>query len=285
MILVTIWLVSDAKLSFPCPESGPLFDQIAELVAGLDDAQNNGSKILQLQIDGPEGSRGIAISTRNILAIETNPASVFDTQRPPAVAQTAPYIRIPDFMPSATHKQILNYALSREDDYTRSTVRTAKDEENKHDARVRDSLVLRDPQGLPEAFEHDLRALVPDALQALNMDLPEDFELELQLTAHNDGAFYKMHRDNSTPASSVRQLTFVYYFHHEPKAYSGGEIRLFDTLRDSDAAAVTFVSIEPDNNSLLLFPSGIPHEVREVSCPSEKFKGSRFTLNGWVRFK
>lgn len=285
MISVTFWLVSDTKLSFPCPETGPLFDQIEKLVAGLDDVQNSGSEVLQLQIDGPEGSRGIAISTRNILAIETSPASVFDTQRPPTVAQTAPYIRIPDFMPSAAHKQILNYALSREGDYSPSTVKASLTDENKRDASVRDSLVLRELGGLPAEFEQDLRTLIPDAMQVLDMDLPQNFELEFQLTAHNDGAFYRMHRDNNSPSTGMRQLTFVYYFHHQPQAYSGGEIRLFDTLKDSEAAAVSSVSIFPDDNSLLLFPSGIPHEVTEVSCPSKNFEASRFTLNGWVRFE
>jgi SM-20-related protein len=34
---------------------------------------------------------------------------------------------------------------------------------------------------------------------------------------------------------------------------------------------------------LVVFPSRYLHEVLPVSCPSQTFADSRFTINGWVR--
>ena len=41
--------------------------------------------------------------------------------------------------------------------------------------------------------------------------------------------------------------------------------------------------IEPRNNSIIFFLSRYMHEVLPVSCPSQSFADSRFTVNGWVR--
>ena len=105
------------------------------------------------------------------------------------------------------------------------------------------------------------------------------------MTAHNDGDFFKVHRDSGDQETAARELTFVYYFHREPKGYTGGELLLFDPrLVDGGLVkADSFSVIEPRNNSMLFFPSRCDHEVLAVHCPSEKFADSRFTVNGWVR--
>lgn len=283
MIAVTLCLANDTEFNFECPETGTLYDQLAALIIGLTENRIDGSELLQLQIDGPDGSRGIAFTARNILSIETQPTDAFGA--PPSLARTAPYVRIPDFLPQSAHDAILRFALSKEDDYTTSTVKGSSREANHADLRVRNSSVVRDLKGLSTTFEKELGELVPDVMRVLEMEIPDEFEFEIQLTAHNDGAFYKMHRDNNTPSTSARQLTFIYYFCKQAKGFSGGEIRLFDSLQDSDAAAESHIDIEPDDNSLLLFPSGVPHEVLEINCPSKAFENSRFTLNGWLRLK
>ena len=106
-------------------------------------------------------------------------------------------------------------------------------------------------------------------------------KLELQLVAHHDGAFYKRHIDTQTASDrkNIRVLSGVYYFHAEPKPFSGGALRLYAIGGDD---ATDFVDIEPQRNSLLVFPSWAPHEVRTVSCPSKQFSDSRFAINCWI---
>ena len=107
-------------------------------------------------------------------------------------------------------------------------------------------------------------------------------QVELELMAHGDGAFYKRHLDTQTggDARSRRLVSGVYYFNHRPKAFSGGALRLY-AIGDDDR----FIVIEPVHNSLLVFPSWAPHEVMPVSCPSKAFVDSRFAVNCWLRRK
>ncbi len=109
--------------------------------------------------------------------------------------------------------------------------------------------------------------------------------IEAQLTAHNDGHFYKIHNDNGSPDTMNRVLTYVYYFHREPKGFSGGELLLYDgAMHNNSMMAVrSSHTIQPRNNSIVFFPSHFMHEVLPITCTSRAFRDSRFTINGWVR--
>jgi SM-20-related protein len=103
--------------------------------------------------------------------------------------------------------------------------------------------------------------------------------VELELVAHGDGAFYRRHIDTQTATerSHIRVLSGVYYFHRQPKRFTGGALRLYAI---GDPAR--FADIEPTHNSLVVFPSWAPHEVRPVSSPSGQFMDSRFAINCWL---
>lgn len=107
----------------------------------------------------------------------------------------------------------------------------------------------------------------------------------MQMTAHNDGCFYKIHNDSGDAPTATRILAYVYYFYQEPKAFSGSELRLYNTELDGtrQTALSDFEDIEPRNNSIVFFDSRCKHEVIPIHCPSRQFAHSRFTLNGWLR--
>ena len=79
-------------------------------------------------------------------------------------------------------------------------------------------------------------------------------------------------------------ISAVYYFHVEPKGFTGGELRLYrygapaETLGKEPG---NHVDIAPINNSLVAFPSWALHEVRPVQCPSDEFREYRFAVNCW----
>jgi Rps23 Pro-64 3,4-dihydroxylase Tpa1-like proline 4-hydroxylase len=98
--------------------------------------------------------------------------------------------------------------------------------------------------------------------------------LEIQMTAHGDGEFFRQHTDSGSPATADRALTFVYYFHAEPRQHTGGEVVFFGPDGTEQV-------LEPGNDMLILFDPHTPHEVRPVLCQSGQFADSRFTLNGW----
>jgi Rps23 Pro-64 3,4-dihydroxylase Tpa1-like proline 4-hydroxylase len=109
--------------------------------------------------------------------------------------------------------------------------------------------------------------------------------VELELVAHYDGAFLKRHMDTSTgldwDAKGVRLLSAVYYLHRLPRAFSGGCLRLFPFGASGEDDG--FLDIEPEHNTLIVFPSWAEHEVRPICCPSGEFADSRFSINIWLR--
>ena len=71
-----------------------------------------------------------------------------------------------------------------------------------------------------------MRELFPALSAHLHSTPFELDELELELVAHGDGAFFGRHIDIFTGADAnigqQRILSAVYYFHTQPKGFSGG---------------------------------------------------------------
>ena len=103
---------------------------------------------------------------------------------------------------------------------------------------------------------------------------------ELELVAYQDGSRFGRHIDTMRAGDadeSDRLLTGVYYFHAEPKAFTGGALRLYRFGHSGDAAG-DYVDIEPEQNMLLVFPSWASHEVRLVNWNTRA--GSKSLMKG-----
>ncbi len=254
-----------------------------------------------LQIPIAEGKSAIAFSSANLVGIVTDPP-IFAQRQPqaaPTVSQSATpiaptiaptivptpkaiyrYIQIEHFLPPEVQQQLLNYAITSRADYVETGPATNNEFYKDH----RNSLVIYYPRHT-DLFLERLHQVMPQVMQHLDLPPFEVARIETQLTAHNDQNYYKIHNDNSSPDTAARRLTYVYYFHQSPKAFSGGELAIYDTeMREGRAHAGTNSEvIEPKNNSIVFFPSDYMHEVQAVQCPSRAFADSRFTLNGWIR--
>jgi Rps23 Pro-64 3,4-dihydroxylase Tpa1-like proline 4-hydroxylase len=109
---------------------------------------------------------------------------------------------------------------------------------------------------------------------------------EIQLTASNDGDYFKAHADHSPEKEQVasRRITYVYYLSRVPAPFTGGGLLLYrhwpDPSSYQNVKSVT--TIAPRNNCLVVFASNRWHELDLVRCPSGKFADSRFTVNGWL---
>ncbi|HET8832767.1 MAG TPA: 2OG-Fe(II) oxygenase [Casimicrobiaceae bacterium] len=155
-----------------------------------------------------------------------------------------------------------------------------------HDARTdyRHSLVLNPPADLVDPVVRRVRAVTPDVLPELRVRPISVGIVEAQVTASIDGSFFGVHTDADREKVPKRYLTYVYYFNRQPKAFSGGELRVYDdVLRNGKLArGETFQTIEPLHNRLVLFWARTMHEVMPVRMPSKHFADARFTVNGWV---
>ena len=152
------------------------------------------------------------------------------------------------------------------------------------DYEHRRSRVLMDMSGHERMIVDRLLTCLPRVLQKWGRDPFPISRVETQTTASNHGDYFHCHSDNGAEAVAAREITFVYFFHREPKRFSGGELRIYDSQRDNDNSVPTanYRTIVPEQNQLVLFASGLSHEITPVECPSGAFPDSRFTVNGWI---
>lgn len=189
-------------------------------------------------------------------------------------------VQIDNFLSPEIHQYALETALANANQFVASQTTT-----NADDYRRSSILYATLYPDLYDLLRQRLLDWLPQVVDELGLDHFSPGQVEMQLTAHNDGCFYKIHNDSGSPETETRVLTYVYYFYQEPKRFSGGELRLYET--DLNGSMVTpsdcFNTIEPVNNRIVFFDSRCKHEVLPVACPSRSFPDSRFTLNGWLR--
>jgi Rps23 Pro-64 3,4-dihydroxylase Tpa1-like proline 4-hydroxylase len=178
----------------------------------------------------------------------------------------------------------MQYTLEREPQFQLSEVLSPGISGGAIDYEQRRSRILMDLGGHEKVITGRLLTCLPRVLQKWGHDQFAISRIESQITASNHGDFFRCHSDDGMPEVSSREVTFVYFFHHEPKQFSGGELRIYDAAPDSDGihAPSHYRTIVPEQNQLVLFASGLSHEITPVRCPSGKFADSRFTVNGWL---
>jgi Rps23 Pro-64 3,4-dihydroxylase Tpa1-like proline 4-hydroxylase len=211
---------------------------------------------------------------------ETPPPQVVETLAPPVVVQTPRHMIIDDFLGVDEHRDMLAYALANEDQFAAGTVTT-------NDAHYRQNLVIMDfhDSAHSKLIQNRLLTWYPQIALSLGMELFPVGTVESQLTASNDGHYFRAHKDGGEGETQARVLTCVYYFFRQPRAFAGGALRLYDScLRGGHLEpASTYPEIEPVSNRLVVFSSDAHHELMQIRCPSRKFHDSRFAVTNWIQ--
>jgi Rps23 Pro-64 3,4-dihydroxylase Tpa1-like proline 4-hydroxylase len=191
-----------------------------------------------------------------------------------------------NFLSTKELRGLTKYVLTHEAGFTPSTVIPDGTIDPAADPSYRKSRVLYELGDYAELIRQRLIALLPEVLSAFQREAFSFSHIDVQVTASNDGDFFKVHQDNSSvePVDiHLRELSFVHYFHAEPKSFTGGQLRIYGSENGQfDGAAIKGKTIVPRQNTLVLFPSSADHEVLPVKCPTGKFANSRFTVNGWI---
>jgi SM-20-related protein len=255
-----------------CPPGTPLLGQLARLMAGE-------AVALEFELSQGGTTIGVSLPPGEVVAVESEPPLRMLASPPAAEAQPAAWLRIPDFLAPEENRAILAYAVGHDADFERSGV-DGPEKDHRH------SRVLMRPDGLPVDFAGRVREILPEVTRHFGLPLQEGYGFEMQLTAHGDGGYFRLHNDNGSAGTASRYLTYVYYLHREPRPFSGGTLRLYDRSQprpDSWVPLASFSAFEPENNMIIFFPSGQYHEVLPTLCRGTDFADSRFTLNGWIR--
>jgi|GEM_PF-2277028 Predicted proline hydroxylase len=191
-----------------------------------------------------------------------------------------PYVALADFL-GDVRGALLDHVTTRVSDFLPATVAHRGAGDPEVDDRMRRASTLDDIGSVRSGLEDRLRGALPGTLERLAMEAFPVGHIEMQITASRDGGYYRMHRD--ADAESTRMVSFVYFFHREPRSFSGGELRLFDDRGVSERAhADNSQLLSPRQDTVVFFPSHIPHELLPVRVPSGSFPDSRFTINGWI---
>ena len=189
-----------------------------------------------------------------------------------------------EFLTPAELNTLQRYVLDQETRFQISEVLSPGVNGSAIDYEHRRSRVLMDLGGHERMIVDRLLTCLPRVLQKWGRNPFRISRVESQATASNHGDFFRCHSDNAADEVASREITFVYFFHREPKQFTGGELRIYDSRRENDNYLPTanYRTIVAEQNQLVLFASGLSHEITPVDCPSGQFADSRFTVNGWI---
>jgi len=215
----------------------------------------------------------------------------------PVVAQTATAVAerpavlpakcvvLDEFLAPQELDELTRYALEHEANFSASEVVSPVADGGVVNYEHRRSRVLTDLGNHKKTLLARIEGILPQILDKLGMKEFSVAEVEAQITASNDGDFFRSHNDNGSDKVASRYLTFVYFFHREPKQFEGGDLRIHDARLDRGEYASTgsYQTMVPQQNQIVFFPCELLHEITPVECSSRLFADSRFTLNGWLR--
>jgi Rps23 Pro-64 3,4-dihydroxylase Tpa1-like proline 4-hydroxylase len=193
-----------------------------------------------------------------------------------------PYRLIRNFLPSPLDQSLIDWAIENEVSFAPTIV--VNQGRDNVDPELRQSVGVGKFGSAKETIRARAREVAPGLISAFGVNPSEVDFVEVELVAHNDGAFFKRHKDTVSGegwgTDGMRTVSLICYLFREPKAFTGGALRLFAWAADGSADAS--VDIEPEHNTLVAFPSWAAHEVLPIACPSGAFADSRFAINIWL---
>ena len=148
-------------------------------------------------------------------------------ERPEFLA--AQFVVLDEFLTPEELKQLMQYTMDHEPDFQISEVVSPGASGGMIDYEHRRSRVLTNLDRHHEVIADRIQACLPRVLQKLGRDVFLPSQVEAQITASNHGDFFRHHSDNVYEDTASRELTFVYFFHREPKAFRGGDLRIYDS--------------------------------------------------------
>ena len=227
----------------------------------------------QPQPPSPHGARTTVLS-------ETKPAVAERSLVLPAQC-----VVLDEFLAPQELEELIRYTLEREADFSASEVVSPSADGGIVNYEHRRSFVLMDLAHHQDLILARIKSVLPQVLEKLGMEEFSIAGVEAQVTASNEGDFFHFHSDNGSDRVASRYLTFVYFFHREPRQFEGGELRIHDARLEegSYVSEGSYQTIVPQQNQIVFFPCELMHEITPVNCASQLFADSRFTLNGWLR--
>ena len=196
----------------------------------------------------------------------------------------APIVLVDDFLPVEQMCALHAHACERQAEF-RDALATNEDAPPAYDPERRRTLVDY-AFTLEREFFH---SFVEDNLGRLAASFGTPSfaidRVELKLTNHVDGGFFKAHSDNHAPYGEAgRAITWLYYFGAEEPEFTGGELYVLDCKpAEQSLSPAWFSQIRAIPNRLVAFPSWFYHAVGPTTLASGRFEHGRFAVSSHVR--
>ena len=204
-------------------------------------------------------------------------------KKAPEGIRPAPFLHMTNFFTPAQRERLSAITRLGHESFKPATIFHGNESEVRPEVRTALVARRRATQEVRRWFVPKLRRLLPRVAAHLQIGEIGKRLIEAQVTAHQTGGLYQAHYDVGNPVSN-RLISYVCYFHEEPRRFSGGELLLYDTCPEPlEANRISFSRVDPVGNSAIFFPSYCCHEVLAVDCQSDALQDGRFTVNGWVR--
>ena len=168
-----------------------------------------------------------------------------------------------EFLSPQELEELTRFTIEHEADFSTSEVISPEADGGIVNYEHRRSRVLTELAHHQDRMLTRIKAVLPQVLEKLGMEEFSIADVEAQITASNEGDFFHFHSDNGSERVASRHLTFVYFFHREPRQFEGGELRIHDA-RLEDGAYVSegsYQTIVPQQNQIVFFPCELLHEI------------------------
>ena len=195
----------------------------------------------------------------------------------------APFVWMTDFLAPGECDRLLALGVARRECFTPAKVGDPSISRVDPEVRITLEAGPRTMQEVRPRIDPKIRSVLPDVLARLGMPGFDRYGIEMGMRVYLEGGFYRAHSDSRSLHYRSRVLSFVYFFHRQPRRFSGGDLLLYDT--DVDTYAWTweaFSRIVPLRNSIVFFPGACWHQVCPVQCETDDFGDGRWAVNGHV---
>ena len=195
------------------------------------------------------------------------------------------YFVVDNFLSPAEADETADHILAHGAQFEDATISLYTNQHNSSPVNsLRRARVLNSVADVMHMFVPKLNQLAPRFGTDLRLPPLPLKKLECQITAHGDGDFFNTHIDNGLPDIAHRRISYVYYIHQEPKRFTGGVLRFYNTLLEGrqNACGAHASDYDPVRNSLIMFPSHLHHEVTPIVCGTNALADQRLTVNGWL---
>ncbi len=256
------------------PENGKLWYQLADCCRAAGDVM----LAIQAYQNAAKQEHNAALANYCVEIFQANEYSK-PFRYPEAEFLPVPYIRRFDFLTQMQLQQVWSFFDENQDEFVDSRVGAINSPIMDKDKRMSQLLGKGKCRVLHAMIQPLLQPVLDQAYRLFGITPPEHGKLTLQMTSHANAEFYRIHSDSGP--QFARLLSYIYYFHTEPKYFTGGELQLYDSCINEDTYSSKFTSIVPLHNSLIVFPSEYYHQVCTVHLTSQDRRNGRNTLNGW----